>query len=70
MPDGGADQRRKAAYAILYDDGLAELAEDTLRGWPKSFVLDMADRFDRYGDDTLVSDNQLDKLQELAKEYL
>lgn len=61
--------RNAKAYAILYDAGLAEEV-DNIYPKGKEFVYDMDTRFEKYGEDTFVSEGQLSWLIDLAKQYL
>jgi hypothetical protein len=48
-------------------DGLLEDAEDLASSdWDTKFVGDIRERYDQYGDDTYISDNQLKQLHRIS----
>lgn len=48
---------------------LLETAEDNaVTDWDMNFVQDMMDRYKKYGDETYVSESQLEQLERIAGE--
>ena len=49
-----------------YADILEQAELNAKNDWEMDFVFDLMNKFDEYGDDTYVSDAQIEKLEKIA----
>lgn len=63
-----AQRRNREAHDILYTNGLIDYSEKLYQK-ASEFVLDMDEKFQRFGPDAYVSEAQLKWLQKLETEY-
>ena len=56
----------KAHEIDNYEELLEEAESQASNDWEFDFVSDMKEKFDQYGDNTFVSDAQLEKLEAIA----
>lgn len=57
------------AHELLFDEGLKDFT-DKMDGKSADFVEQTVERFERYGDDTFISDKQLEWLESLGEKLL
>ena len=57
----------KAQEIDNYEELLEEADIKASNDWEMDFVSDLKEKFEQYGDDTYVSDAQLEKLEAIAK---
>lgn len=50
-----------------YADILEQAELNAKNDWEMDFVFDLMNKFDEYGDDTFVSEAQLEKLEKIAR---
>lgn len=52
-----------------YMELLEEAAEMPLSGWEESFIADLTDKAEQYGDECYLSDGQARKLRQILEQY-